>query len=68
MVYLSGSKSVQFLSFVYICLAVGDDPVIKRGGIYICFAVGDPVIKRGGVYICLAVGDPVIKREGLRIH
>jgi hypothetical protein len=49
-VFLSGSKSVKVLSFVYICLAVGD-PVIKRGGVYICLTVGDPVIKREGLRI-----------------
>jgi hypothetical protein len=41
------------LSFVYICIAVGD-PVITRGGLGSSYQegrVGDPVIKRGGLEI-----------------
>ena len=60
-----------FLSFVYICVAIGDPVCIYvlpleiqclymcchwRSSVYICVAIGD---------ICVAIGDPVIKRRGL---
>ena len=72
-----------FLSFVYICIAVGD-PVIKKGGLGSSYQeerVWDPVIKRGGLEIQLSrweglgssyqegrIWDPAIKKGGFGIQ
>jgi hypothetical protein len=59
-VFSSGSISIAFSSFVYICIAIGD-PVIKMGGLGSSYQDG-----RVGIQLSRWEGwDPVIKMGGL---
>jgi hypothetical protein len=80
-VFSSGSISIAFSSFVYICIAIGD-PVIKMGGLGSSYQDGRVEIQLsrwglgssyqdGRVEIQLSRWegwDPVIKMGGLGTH